>query len=323
MNGDFFTMARDYVIVTDSCADMDENYYNMNGIKVIGLHYTIGIKSYTQGSSDDLTVEKFYDRVRSGVLPKSSPVTYEDALEIMESIASDGKDIFFLCFSSELSTTYQTCQIAAQDVMAKYSDCTIKVIDSISAALGQGLLLHLCVKKKNAGTITGIVNNCKNFGYMPQTFSLFADLSVYDNLDYFSILYNVPKNRINEVLKDCFLDDKRDLLCSQLSGGYKQLTALAVAILHAPPFLILDEPTSAMDPIFRDKFWQIIEKYAKEGNSILIITHYMEEIQKCKKLMALSNGKIIYNNSVEETFAKGDIKSVAEVLYKFSEVSYE
>ncbi len=145
-------MARDYVIVTDSCADMDENYYNMNGIKVIGLHYTIGIKTYTQGSSDDLTVEKFYDRVRSGVLPKSSPVTYEDALELMEEIAADGKDIFFLCFSSELSTTYQTCQIAAQDVMAKYSDCTIKVIDSLCASGGQGLLLHLCVKKKNAGT---------------------------------------------------------------------------------------------------------------------------------------------------------------------------
>ena len=145
-------MARDYVIVTDSCADMDENYYNMNDVKVTGLHYTIGIKTYTQGSSDDLTIEKFYDRIRSGVLPKSSPVTYEDALELMESIAADGKDIFFLCFSSELSTTYQTCQIAAQDVMTKHPECTIKVVDSISAALGQGLLLHLCIKKKNAGT---------------------------------------------------------------------------------------------------------------------------------------------------------------------------
>lgn len=190
---------------------------------------------------------------------------------------------------------------------------------------GKSTLIEIIcgVKSKNSGIVSGIVNNCKNFGYMPQTFSLFADLSVYDNLDYFSILYNVPKNRINEVLKECFLEDKKYLLCSQLSGGYKQLTALAVAILHSPPFLILDEPTSAMDPIFRDKFWQIIEKYAKKGNSILIITHYMEEIQKCKKLMALSNGKIIYNNSVEETFAKGDIKSVAEVLYKFSEVSCE
>lgn len=190
---------------------------------------------------------------------------------------------------------------------------------------GKSTLIEIIcgVKSKNNGTVSGIVNNCKNFGYMPQSFSLFADLSVYDNLDYFSILYNVPKSRINEVLKECFLEDKKNMLCSQLSGGYKQLTALAVALLHNPPLLILDEPTSAMDPIFRDKFWQIIDKYAKQGNSILIITHYMEEIQKCQKLMALSDGKIIYNKSVEETFAKGDIKSVAEILYKFSEVSYD
>ena len=97
MNGDFY-MSRDYVIVTDSCADMDENYYSMNDVRVIGLHYTIGIKTYTQCSNDDLTTEKFYDRVRSGVLPKSSPVTYEDALALMENIVAEDKDIFFICF---------------------------------------------------------------------------------------------------------------------------------------------------------------------------------------------------------------------------------
>ncbi len=144
-------MSRDYVIITDSTADMDAKYYEMNNVKVVGLHYTIGIKEYTQGSSEELAIDKFYERVRSGVMPKSAPVTYEDALDVMDKIAAEGKDIFFLCFSSALSTTYQTCQTAAQDVCAKYSDCTIKVVDSICASLGEGLLLHLCIKKKNSG----------------------------------------------------------------------------------------------------------------------------------------------------------------------------
>ncbi|MBQ2823902.1 MAG: DegV family protein [Oscillospiraceae bacterium] len=142
---------REYVIVTDSTTDMDPQYYDVNNIKIVSLHYTIGSKTYTQYAHDDLTTENFYSKIRDGVMPKSTPITYEDVTNTLEKIVNDGKDVFFLAFSSALSQSYQTAQIAAEDIMTKHPECTIKVVDSTCASGGEGLLLHLCVKKRNSG----------------------------------------------------------------------------------------------------------------------------------------------------------------------------
>ncbi len=142
---------REYVIVTDSTTDMDPQYYDVNNVKVLSLHYTIGSKTYTQFAHDDLTHENFYSRVRDGVLPKSSPVTYEDATTVLEKLVTEGKDVFFIAFSAALSQSYQTVQIAAEDIMAKHPGSVIKVVDSTCASGGEGLLLHLCIKKRNSG----------------------------------------------------------------------------------------------------------------------------------------------------------------------------
>ena len=142
---------REFIIVTDSTADMDTHYYEVNNIEVIGLHYIIDKQSYTQCTKRDLDTKSFYDRVRRGSMPKTNPLSYEDVAGALEKIAIAGKDVFFLCFSSGLSASYQNAMIAAEDIMAKYPDCTIKVVDSLCACGGEGLLLHLCVKKLKTG----------------------------------------------------------------------------------------------------------------------------------------------------------------------------
>ena len=180
---------------------------------------------------------------------------------------------------------------------------------------GKSTLIEIICKVKNYdhGTIISKINS-KEIGYMPQSFGLFADLTVKENLEYFAVLYNITKQRISQVLELCKLENKKHMLCKNLSGGYKQLVSLAVAILHNPKFLLLDEPTSAMDPLFREIFWNVIKSYNSNGGTVMVTTHYMEEINMCNKLLILSSGEIVYNDFVENTFKKGKFKSAIDLI---------
>ena len=142
---------REYVIVTDTTTDMGKEYYEENNISLMYFHYTMDDEDHVQYMESDLPVKEFYDRVRAGSMPKTSQVAYDDAFNLFESIVKEGKDIFCLCFSGALSGSYQTTSMAATDIMEKYPDCTVKVIDSISACSGEGLLLDYCVKRRNQG----------------------------------------------------------------------------------------------------------------------------------------------------------------------------
>lgn len=156
------------------------------------------------------------------------------------------------------------------------------------------------------------------FGYMPQHFSLFNDLTVRENLEYMQSVYLVANNsRIDDILKLCFLEDKQTMLAKNLSGGYKQLLSLASSLLHQPKLLILDEPTSAMDPLFRKQFWSVIHKLNKEGTTIFVTTHHMEEIFECQRLDCLANGKIVFSEKVEELFGQGKSTTIEEILKKY------
>ena len=155
----------------------------------------------------------------------------------------------------------------------------------------------------------------KSIGYMPQSFGLFNDLTVKENLEYLCAVYDLKKEEVVDNLIDkCFLSDKKDYLAQTLSGGYKQLLSLAGAIIHKPKLLILDEPTSAMDPLFRKQFWSIINELNKNGTTILVTTHYLEEINNCKKLLCLANHKIVHEVEVKDMFENGKFSSVEEVL---------
>ena len=137
----------------------------------------------------------------------------------------------------------------------------------------------------------------QTIGYMSQRFSLYDDLSVEENIDFFSGIYSVPKNRRAErkdyVLRMAGLEERRGSLTGLLSGGWKQRLALGCAILHEPPILFLDEPTSGVDPIARRTFWDLIYQLSSSGHTVFVSTHYMDEAEYCHRLALMYRGKVI------------------------------
>ena len=137
----------------------------------------------------------------------------------------------------------------------------------------------------------------KNIGYMSQKFSLYDDLTVEENIDFFSGIYGVPRARRPErkayVLKMAGIEERRSTLTHLLSGGWKQRLALGCAILHEPPILFLDEPTSGVDPVARRTFWDLIYQLSAAGHTIFVSTHYMDEAEYCHRLALMYRGKII------------------------------
>ncbi|MBZ5584584.1 MAG: ABC transporter ATP-binding protein [Acidobacteriia bacterium] len=137
----------------------------------------------------------------------------------------------------------------------------------------------------------------RNIGYMSQKFSLYDDLTVEQNIDFYSRMYGVPRERRAErkdyVLRMANLTERRDALTRELSGGWKQRLALGCAILHDPPVLFLDEPTSGVDPIARAAFWDLIRDLARTGHTVFVSTHYMDEAEYCHRLALMHRGKVI------------------------------
>jgi len=136
----------------------------------------------------------------------------------------------------------------------------------------------------------------QRIGYMSQRFSLYDDLTVEENIDFFSGIYGVPRGRRNErkdyVLKMAGIEERRSSLTHLLSGGWKQRLALGCAILHEPPILFLDEPTSGVDPIARRTFWDLIYELSRAGHTIFVSTHYMDEAEYCHRLALMYRGKV-------------------------------
>jgi ABC-2 type transport system ATP-binding protein len=137
----------------------------------------------------------------------------------------------------------------------------------------------------------------QNIGYMSQKFSLYNDLKVIENLRLFAGLYSVPsdklKERIDWALDMANLKGQEDLIVGTLPGGWKQRLALGCAVLHKPPIIFLDEPTSGVDPISRRQFWDLIHEMAGEGVTVFVTTHYMEEAEYCNRLALIFRGKMV------------------------------
>jgi ABC-2 type transport system ATP-binding protein len=137
----------------------------------------------------------------------------------------------------------------------------------------------------------------RHIGYMSQLFSLYPDLTVEENIAFFSGLYGVERARRPErrdwVLEMAGLTDQRRRLTGQLSLGWKQRLALGCAVLHEPPILFLDEPTSGVDPISRRTFWDLIYVLAEQGTTVFVTTHYMEEADYCHQLALMNRGRLI------------------------------
>jgi len=130
-------------------------------------------------------------------------------------------------------------------------------------------------------------------GYMTQRFSLYEDLSIRENLEFIARLYELDNRaeRVDKALEDLGLVERQAQVAGKLSGGWKQRLALAACMIHEPQLLLLDEPTAGVDPKARRDFWDQIRRYAAQGVTTLVSTHYMDEAVQCDSIAYIAYGK--------------------------------
>jgi ABC-2 type transport system ATP-binding protein len=137
----------------------------------------------------------------------------------------------------------------------------------------------------------------QKFGYVAQRFSLYPDLTVAENLRFFGGACRVPagklEKRIESLLELTDLQRKRDTPAGSLSGGMRQLLALACALVHEPPLLFLDEPTSGLDPVHRQQIWNLLYDLGNAGKTIFVTTHYMDEAERCTEVGFIESGRLL------------------------------
>ena len=141
----------------------------------------------------------------------------------------------------------------------------------------------------------------RQIGYMTQRFSFYEDLTVQENLDFVASVYEMADRHkaVAAIMARMGLADRADQLAGQLSGGWKQRLALAACVLHQPKLLLLDEPTAGVDAQARREFWDLIHDMAGEGLTVLVSTHYMDEAERCKRIVYLSDGRIVVQGTPE------------------------
>ncbi len=175
----------------------------------------------------------------------------------------------------------------------------------------------------------GAENVKERIGYMPQKFSLYTDLTVRENVDFFAEVFGIGKKilekRLKPVLSMTGLGPFKDRLAGNLSGGMKQKLALMVTLIHRPELLILDEPTTGVDPVSRREFWEILQEILSEGVSIIVSTPYMDEAEWCTDIGLMFKGKMIkkggpaalkkeFKGTAVEITAKGNAMETAGII---------
>jgi ABC-2 type transport system ATP-binding protein len=149
----------------------------------------------------------------------------------------------------------------------------------------------------------------RQVGYMTQRFSFWEDLSIRENLDFVARMYELPDReaRVEQTLQRLGLVQRQRQLAGELSGGWKQRLALAACMLHTPKLLLLDEPTSGVDPEARRDFWEEIHRLSETGITVLVSTHYMDEAERCDRIVYILNGKMIARGTVGEVIAQSGL----------------
>jgi ABC-2 type transport system ATP-binding protein len=174
--------------------------------------------------------------------------------------------------------------------------CGLLIPDS-----GQGSCLGY-----NILTQSALIKN--QVGYMTQRFSLYEDLTIYENLDFIARVYHVqPRQaKVQQCIADLQLTNYQHQLAGALSGGWKQRLALAAALLHDPKLLLLDEPTAGVDPKARREFWDHIQRLSEQGITTLVSTHYMDEAERCHRLAYIAYGHLLFHGTTAEIIAHAE-----------------
>jgi len=191
------------------------------------------------------------------------------------------------------------------------------------------MLCGIISPTSGSGTVGGfdIIKNQhkikENIGYMSQKFSLYNDLTVEENINFYSGIYKIPqkekKSRLDETLRTAGLEGMGSRLTSTLAGGWKQRLALGCALLHKPKIIFLDEPTSGVDPLTRLNFWNVIKDLARQGVTVFITTHYMDEAEHCSRMVLIYKGTIISQGSPQEMKTKVMKNEVLEIALDHSQ----
>jgi ABC-2 type transport system ATP-binding protein len=146
-------------------------------------------------------------------------------------------------------------------------------------------------------------------GYMTQRFSFYEDLTVGENLDFVASVYQLEDRRaaVADIIARMGLKDRTDQLAGQLSGGWKQRMALAACVLHRPKLLLLDEPTAGVDAKARREFWDLLHDMAADGMTVLVSTHYMDEAERCGRIVYLSEGRLVVEGTPDDVARRGGL----------------
>lgn len=162
-------------------------------------------------------------------------------------------------------------------------------------------------------------------GYMAQADALYGELTAEENLNFFASMYNFPrakkKQRIAEVLELVNLTEFSKRQVKQFSGGMKRRLSLAIALIHEPPILILDEPTVGIDPILRKSIWEELRRICENGTTIIVTTHVMDELEKCDNLGMIRDGKLIAVGSPTELKAASSSSTIEEAFLYYGGTS--
>ena len=158
----------------------------------------------------------------------------------------------------------------------------------------------------------------KQIGYMSQKFSLYQDLTVEENITFYGGIYGLSKKQIKDrkewMLTKLGLTDQQKSLVADIPLGWKQKLALGCAVLHSPPILFLDEPTSGVDPVSRREFWDLINGLAQQNTTVFVTTHYMDEAEYCNRLSIMYQGQIITIDKPNELKRKYQKESIEDVF---------
>jgi ABC-2 type transport system ATP-binding protein len=177
------------------------------------------------------------------------------------------------------------------------------------------MLCGLLKPDAGSGTCLGydVVNEPESIkrevGYMTQRFSFWEDLSIRENLEFVARIYELPdrKTRVKDTIERLGLAKRQEQLAGQLSGGWKQRLALSACMIHEPKLLLLDEPTAGVDPQARREFWEEIHRLSQAGLTVLVSTHYMDEAERCDRIVYISAGKIVTRGSVADVIRQSQL----------------
>lgn len=161
----------------------------------------------------------------------------------------------------------------------------------------------------------------QNVGYMSQRFSLYEDLTVEENLEFYGNIYMIPEDKLEERKKELIemanLKGKEKSLAGTLSGGWKQRLALGCSLIHKPSLLILDEPTAGVDPVSRREFWSTITNLVKDGITVLVTTHYMDEASICDIIGFIYNSRLITISSTGSLYEEHGINNLEDIFIRY------